>query len=591
MATKRPRDITEVSTLIPTNSEYEVSFAHPDIVTTISTHPNSDVLITTSCDGTCKLWLKLPRGLYFAASSAGHGMLSRGVFTPDATVCAVISVVKSSVLRCALFTLPLCDSVGVREVPFTGDADLMTAALKKGCVSLRRTSTVSTADTEVTLTIVSAQGLYVWEWEAPLPPPPDSISLSPMLFPYHLWFPSPSSLDRAIAVDKANVLHYVGSGLPEGFSKLKSDLYFFAKHKWVIHAVRWGGCSEGEDGQFLVVASEGLLVYKYNTGRLVWRMDRSPTGPFQDAVLDATNRYVIAAVTADSATISVWDMAEEGQQPLFTFSTPCTSLSLSQRAVKVTQWHHKILGDNVCTEAKARGSQDPLLLITVPRGKAFYVYSSTNYASSGRRTLRDVPHEMTNSVGAIFGDAVEEMKGERSKKPSGHLVTPPPRTYAANSVVLHTTLGDIFLKFFTDKAPMTVTNFLTLALPPRNFYNGLSFHRVIKGFMIQTGCPQGNGTGGAPAVTGGVLLDEFHPTLTHGVPFVVSMANTGRPNTGGSQFFITTAPCAHLDNKHSVFGVVTGGQDVVRRIEFCDTDPETNRPVNLVRIVSVDVIT
>lgn len=130
--------------------------------------------------------------------------------------------------------------------------------------------------------------------------------------------------------------------------------------------------------------------------------------------------------------------------------------------------------------------------------------------------------------------------------------------------IIETNRGTIRLKLHDDKAPKTVANFETLVT--RGFYNGLKFHRVIADFMIQTGCPKGSGTGG-PGYT---FADEFHPDLKHDSPGVLSMANAG-PNTNGSQFFITHVPTPWLDGKHSVFGKVIEGQDVVNKIKQGDT--------------------
>ena len=131
------------------------------------------------------------------------------------------------------------------------------------------------------------------------------------------------------------------------------------------------------------------------------------------------------------------------------------------------------------------------------------------------------------------------------------------------TATIKTTRGTIKIKLFADKTPKTVANFVTLA--NKGFYNGLKFHRVIADFMIQTGCPEGTGRGGP----GYRFADEFHPELKHDGPGVLSMANAG-PNTNGSQFFITHVACPHLDGKHSVFGRVTEGQDVVNAIRQGD---------------------
>jgi len=126
-------------------------------------------------------------------------------------------------------------------------------------------------------------------------------------------------------------------------------------------------------------------------------------------------------------------------------------------------------------------------------------------------------------------------------------------------IKIETTKGTIEATMFAAKAPMTVANFLNLA--KRGYYDGIAFHRVIGGFMIQGGDPDENGTGGPGYKFG----DEFHPELRHSKPGIFSMANAG-PGTNGSQFFITMVPTPFLNDRHSVFGEVTKGQDVVDSI-------------------------
>jgi peptidyl-prolyl cis-trans isomerase A (cyclophilin A) len=139
---------------------------------------------------------------------------------------------------------------------------------------------------------------------------------------------------------------------------------------------------------------------------------------------------------------------------------------------------------------------------------------------------------------------------------------------------LKTNMGDIVVQLFDDKAPKTVANFVGLATGAKEWtdpktrekvkrplYNGTLFHRVIPGFMIQGGDPLGNGTGGP----GYRFEDEFNPELKHSKPGIMSMANAG-PNTNGSQFFITQKPTPWLDGKHTVFGEVVKGQEVVDAI-------------------------
>jgi len=136
--------------------------------------------------------------------------------------------------------------------------------------------------------------------------------------------------------------------------------------------------------------------------------------------------------------------------------------------------------------------------------------------------------------------------------------------------------GSFRVELFDDRAPATAKNFADLA--GRGFYNGVIFHRVIEGFMIQGGDPTGTGRGGP----GHTIRDEFHRELKHFGEGMLSMANAG-PNTGGSQFFITLAATSWLDGKHAIFGRVIEGMDIVRRIGKVKTGP-ADRPVEPVTI-------
>jgi peptidyl-prolyl cis-trans isomerase A (cyclophilin A) len=161
---------------------------------------------------------------------------------------------------------------------------------------------------------------------------------------------------------------------------------------------------------------------------------------------------------------------------------------------------------------------------------------------------------------------------------------------------LHTTKGDIEVRLFPDHAPKTVANFVELAeggkewKDPRSggkttakLYDGTVFHRVIEGFMIQGGDPLGSGRGGP----GYQFADEFHPELVFNRPYLLAMANAG-PNTNGSQFFITVAPTPHLNRKHTIFGEVTKGNDIVDAIATAPAGagdrPRTDIVINSITI-------
>ena len=160
-----------------------------------------------------------------------------------------------------------------------------------------------------------------------------------------------------------------------------------------------------------------------------------------------------------------------------------------------------------------------------------------------------------------------------------------------------TSEGNFKIRLFDQEVPNTVANFVGLAegtkeftdpktgqKTKRPFYDGLAFHRVIDAFMLQGGCPLGTGTGGP----GYKFADEFNPKLRHSKPGMLSMANAG-PNTNGSQFFVTLAATPWLDNKHSVFGEVVEGMDIVKKIGSVPTAKPSDKPIKPVTIQSVKI--
>ena len=158
--------------------------------------------------------------------------------------------------------------------------------------------------------------------------------------------------------------------------------------------------------------------------------------------------------------------------------------------------------------------------------------------------------------------------------------------FAANPVaVVETTQGTIEIELRADLAPKTVENFVTHS--KNGYYNGLIFHRIIKGFMLQGGDPTGTGRGGE-SIWGGKFKDEFSPKALFDKPGILAMANSG-PNSNGSQFFITTVPTYWLNGKHTIFGYVIKGMDIVKKIEYTPTSGRGNKPVNDQIIESITI--
>jgi peptidyl-prolyl cis-trans isomerase A (cyclophilin A) len=198
------------------------------------------------------------------------------------------------------------------------------------------------------------------------------------------------------------------------------------------------------------------------------------------------------------------------------------------------------------------------------------------------------PADFTRGSEELFH--VKQLPGGGRPERLTPVAAPPVATIAVmpNQIyaVFDTTEGKFKIKLFADKVPLTVENFVSLAEGTKTgkpFYDGTVFHRVIPDFMIQGGDPEGTGRGGP----GYKFADEFHKDLRHNKPGILSMANAGR-NTNGSQFFVTVAATPHLDDRHSVFGEVSEGYDVVKKISQTPRNSQ-DRPLKEVRVNSVKI--
>ncbi|KAK4499816.1 hypothetical protein PRZ48_008002 [Zasmidium cellare] len=211
-------------------------------------------------------------------------------------------------------------------------------------------------------------------------------------------------------------------------------------------------------------------------------------------------------------------------------------------------------------EAEARDA----MLVSTGSGKVrFYMFTNDNSVS---KSDRDIHNEKPRTLNATK-KAEEEAREARM----------------GTSATIHTTMGDIQIRMFPQHAPKAVENFTTHA---RNgYYNGIIFHRIIRKFMIQTGDPLGDGTGGE-SIWGKEFEDEFTSELRHDKPYTVSMANAG-PGTNASQFFITTERTPWLDDKHTIFGRVVKGMDVVHLIENAKVWKE--KPVDDIKMINISI--
>ena len=212
---------------------------------------------------------------------------------------------------------------------------------------------------------------------------------------------------------------------------------------------------------------------------------------------------------------------------------------------------------------------DPLVISSACKKLRFYTFSRREPSETEiDKVGRDLMNERLNNAGPM------QSQSQRAVK---EVVLP-------DKAVIYTSMGEIHLELYGQQCPLTVENFTTHA--KNGYYDNLLYHRVVRGFMIQTGCPEGNGTGGE-SIWGGEFKDEIRPNLSHQEPGTLSMANCGK-NTNASQFFITTVPCEWLDGKHTVFGKVTRGMEVVNDIEKVRVDKD-HKPLMDVKLHSIRV--
>jgi cyclophilin family peptidyl-prolyl cis-trans isomerase len=199
---------------------------------------------------------------------------------------------------------------------------------------------------------------------------------------------------------------------------------------------------------------------------------------------------------------------------------------------------------------------------------------------SGCGKKEEVKKVDEKKVDTVKQQQTEQKKDTVKTEKKDTVATKEIKDVGGDFVKMVTTMGTIKIKLFPDKAPKTVARIKELI--GKGFYDGLIFHRVIDGFMIQGGDPTGTGTGGS----GQPIPDEFGNGLKHDKKGVVAMAHSAAPNSQDSQFYITLAPAPHLDGKYTVFGVVVDGQDVVDKIGKVKTGPN-DKPVETVKMTKV----
>eukprot|EP00808_Paulinella_micropora_P010323 g29546.t1 len=573
---------------LPSADMYERSYMHRDHVTHIkitATH----FLITASADGVVKFWKKISGGVEFVKAFRAHkGAINDMTISHDGFLMATVAQDKGV----KVFSVMDFDMISMFKVDYEPLACcwIHDSKAASGRLAVSRTG-------DGTIEIFSSQGST--EPLTTVTMHKASVTLMRFNHKYH----------TVVSVDSAGMLEYwcpetlklPAKGLKFQY-KTETSLYTFLKDKTTAQSMEFS-----KDGEYFSTMGKDLVIriFRFVTGKLVKKMKedidaveaaQATGGVYALDNMDFGRRVAVereVLKTARNAFVPPINVVFDDSGNFIMFATPVGIKVINIRTNTLV----KILGKVENTErflalalfqgvpsqvgmsASAQlGSdlimagdtavdvhaEDPCLFAVAFKKNRFYWFSQREPseledASIGRDVFNEKPEKALQKLAA-------------SQDELGH------------TVVMHTTQGDITLELHPAECPKTVENFTTHA--KNGYYNNTFFHRVVKDFMIQGGDPQGDGTGGE-SIWGGEFEDEFHHSLRHERPGVLSMANAG-PGTNGSQFFITTVPAPWLDNKHTVFGKVVKGMDVVHAIEQGKTSNE--RPLEPVKVINIDIV-
>jgi len=575
---------------------YERSYMHRDTVSCLAIASHHEFIITGSVDGHVKFWKKQSKGIEFAKDYKAHPGPVLGVAVSADGDC-LVSWSKDRTLK--VFDVGMFDMIGMVRLAFTPRCAEW--CFKKDEARAR---------------------LAVFDAESGRADVIDGKSGSPDAIAECRLHRAPVTCARydpafnvVISTDTKGMIEIWDPKMgkfPEDRGdftfrlKMETDLFCLAKDK--THAWSMAISPDGETIA-LVCADLRVRVLDVSSGHLrrVYNESLEASSDLQRlggemlelGALDFGHRMAVerdvhrrwAAGGDDQAPLPTCVFDESGHFLLFGSYVGIKVVNLvtnrvsrllgkvenTERFIQVALYQgqvaaskrRKIARATADTKAKLELA-DPTLVATAFKKERFYLFTRREPPAEdldNPLVSRDVFNEKPIESGAVPG-LVDEISG--ALLPRG--------------AVMHTNRGDVWIKLFPEECPRTVENFVTHA---RNgYYNGIVFHRVIKGFMVQTGDPLGDGTGGE-SIWGGSFPDEFHPQLRHDRAGTVSMANSG-PNTNGSQFFITTVPTPWLDEKHTVFGRVVKGMDVVGVIERTKTN-RFERPLEEIKIMDIAV--
>ncbi|XP_050367591.1 peptidyl-prolyl cis-trans isomerase CYP71 [Argentina anserina] len=572
---------------LPSALMYEKSYMHRDVVTHVAVSA-AEFVVTGSVDGHLKFWKKKPIGIEFAKHFRSHlGPIEGLAVSADGLLCCTISNDPSV----KIYDVVNYDMMAMIHTSFVPGA--VEWVYKQGDVKAR-------------LAISDRNSSYVHIFDARAgtnePLISRKIHLGPVKFMRYNH-----EYDTVISADEKGMIEYWNPAtleFPENGMKFrfKSDtnLFDIVKCKTSVSSIE-----VSPDGkQFSVTSPDRRIrVFWFLTGKIrrvydeslevAQDLQRSDVPLYQLEAIDFGRRMAVEKEIEKTETAPQPNAVFDESSNFLIYPTLLGIKVVNLQTNKVARILGKVENnDRFLRIALYQGDRsskkvrkipaaaanvneskeplsDPTLICCAFKKHRIYLFSQREPeepedATKGRDVFNEKPPADELLAASEIGKSVT--------------------TSLPDNVIMHTTMGDIHMKLYPEECPKTVENFTTHC---RNgYYDNHIFHRVIKGFMIQTGDPLGDGTGGQ-SIWGREFEDEFHKSLRHDRPFTVSMANAGQ-NTNGSQFFITTVATPWLDNKHTVFGRVIKGMDVVQAIEKVKTNKD-DKPHQDVKILNVTV--
>ncbi|CAG8579835.1 474_t:CDS:10 [Paraglomus brasilianum] len=571
---------------LPSADMYERSYMHRDVLNFVAVTKN-DFVITTSVDGHLKFWKKDEQGIEFVKHFRSHlGSITGISLSADSNLLATIAVDKAI----KIYDVVNFDMINMMKLDYIP---------KCVCWIHKR----GQAQALVACTDQESSKIYIYDGRGdgkPLHVLSTMHSHPVQVLQYNDRF------HCVVSADSSGMMEYWDPEEPFELPKTvafeyksDTDLYEFKKTKSVPHTLTFSP----DYTQFVTMSSDRQVrIFKFLTGKMIRKYDESLA--------------VISEMQQAGTTIYSLDDMEFGRRLAVEKELEKTPQLTTMNAVFDESGHFiiyptmlgiKVVNTHTNKVVRLIGKTETHRFLNVdlyqgkPRRKALITLAM---AASDNPLMKESEAADSTLFCTAYKrnrffmftrrepDAQDSHKGDRdifNEKPSREEQTvataQPTKQKLGTNAIIRTTSGDIHIRLFPEYAPKAVENFITHS--KNGYYNNVIFHRVIKGFMIQTGDPLGDGTGGE-SIWSSDFEDEFHDELKHDRPYTVSMANTGQPGTNGSQFFITVVPTPWLNNKHTIFGRATAGMDVIHSIENAKID-KFDKPYEDIKIINIEI--